>query len=195
MQFIDKNIGELNAKMDTNRENYFKDIEKAEQERKHAELNRHLREHIDDIFEKPLLHKLWHHIKPSTKEKDLHEAIIAASALIATARGDIDDIEIDFIRQQLGKVEIIKHIDINESIKHFKDFATMIKQQEDHMIKNKLVAISSEKPLCKVTMGFAIGMAKTHATITSDEKEALKNISEILKMPNDIDSLLSEIKL
>ena len=48
------------------------------------------------------------------------------------ATGDIDDAEIDFIRQQLGKVEIIKHIDINESIKHFKDFSAMIKQQEDH---------------------------------------------------------------
>lgn len=194
VQFIDNQIDELNTQMDTELQKYFKKIENAEHEQKHVELNRYLREHIDDFFEKPLLHKLLHHIKPSTKEKDLHEAIIAAAALIATARGSIDDVEIDFIRQQLGKIEIIKHLNINESIQLFKDYATLINQQNDHSIKNKLVAISSEEKLCKITMGVAIGMAKTHANITNNEKEALQNISELLKMPSNIDSLISEIK-
>lgn len=194
LDYINTQISELNSLMGRNQEKYLQEIESADHERKHAELNIHLRQHIDELFEKPLLHKVLHHIKPSTKEKDLHEAIIAAAALIASARGNVDELEIDYLRQHLGKLEIIKHIKLDQSISLFKSYADTISQAGSQNIKTKLVAISSENTLCKIVMGFAIGIAKTHSQMTQSEKETLLEVAGTLKMPSDIDNLMAEIQ-
>jgi CRP-like cAMP-binding protein len=67
--------------------------DKAERLKHHALINLHVREHIEDIFSKPFLHRFLHLLSPRTVERDLLEAIMAACALLASARGEIDEAE------------------------------------------------------------------------------------------------------
>jgi len=180
--------------------NYNEYLDKAKKEthqQKHSELNLHIREHINEFYEKPTLHKILHTLRPRTIEKDLLEAVIAAASLIATARGEIDNIERDFLRQKLGAVELFKHIDLSHSIELFESFSDSLNSNtigSSTKITAKLNAISKEPILCKITMGIAFSMSKVHEDTTQKELDKIKEIAQILNMPNNLDDLITEIK-
>jgi CRP-like cAMP-binding protein len=93
--------------------------DKAERLKHHAAINLHVREHVEDIFSKPLLHRFLHALSPRTVERDLLEAIMAACALVASSRGDVDDVERDFLREKFGTIGLFRHVEVDEGLKLF----------------------------------------------------------------------------
>jgi len=194
--YLEKSIDEQNQSIVKNREEYLLEAKSSTYLAKHADLHTELRRHLDELFEKPVLHKIFHLISPSTREKDLLEAIIAAAALMAHARGAVDEIEIDYLRQSLGKLELAKHTDLSECIDHFKKFTDSLANEPDlgsEAIKHKLKLVSEEPRLGKIVMGSALGMSKIHEKTVKAEQDQIEEIANILGMPSNIDEMISQL--
>lgn len=162
-----------------------------------TELNLHLREHAEDLFAKPLLHKIAHLVKPRSMEQDLLKAMMSACALIASSRGKIDDVEKDFLRRNLGSIELFRHVEIDQSLALFEEYASKLSSAGSdgrHELMLKLEAISSEPRLCQLVMGIAHGMTSAHEEVLPAEQAQLETIAAVLRMPADIEKLVAEVK-
>jgi small-conductance mechanosensitive channel/CRP-like cAMP-binding protein/tellurite resistance protein len=163
----------------------------------HATVNLHVREHVEDIFSKPFLHRFLHVLSPRTIERDLLEAIMAASALIATARGEVDDTERDFLRDKFSAIGLFEHVEIDESLKLFELDIENIRADEQrgtHTALAKVRAISGESRLAHIVMGIAHGMTDVHGDLLDSEKLQLKKIAETLNLTAEIEGLAGHIK-
>jgi small-conductance mechanosensitive channel/CRP-like cAMP-binding protein len=160
----------------------------------HAELNLHVREHVEDIFAKPLLHRLIHLIIPRTREKDLLEAMMAACALIACSRGNIDEIEKEYLRKNLGSVELFRHVESDFALSLFEQFAEQIAEGRKEAILRKLKAISDEPRLTRLVMSIAHGMTSLHSHVLPEEESALQEIASTMKTTTNIEELVAQAR-
>jgi tellurite resistance protein len=163
----------------------------------HAAINLHVREHVEDIFSKPFLHRFLHVLSPRTVERDLLEAIMAASALVASARGEVDEAERDFLRHKFGEIGLFEHVEVDESLKLFELDVENIRADEQrgtHTALAKVRAISEESRLAHIVMGIAHGMTDVHGDLLDSEKLQLEKIAETLNLPADIEGLAGHIK-
>jgi small-conductance mechanosensitive channel/CRP-like cAMP-binding protein len=160
----------------------------------HAELNLHVREHVEDIFAKPVLHRLLNLISPHSREKDLLEAMMAACALIANSRGNIDDIEKEYLRKNLGAIELFRHVESSEAISLFEQFAAQLAEGRKEVLLRKLKAISDEPRLSYLVMNIAHGMTSLHSDVLPDEESALEDIASAMKTTGNIDELVAQAK-
>ena len=163
----------------------------------HAVINLHVREHVEDIFAKPVLHRFFHLLSPRTVERDLLEAIMAACALLASARGEVDDAERDFLRERFGTIGLFKHVEVDEGLKLFEHDVQNIRSDEErgtHTALAKIRAISGEPRLARIVMGISHGMTDLHGELLDSEKEQIKEIADILKLPSEIEDLAGEIR-
>ena len=171
--------------------------DKAERLKHHAAINLHVREHVEDIFSKPLLHRFFHALSPRTVERDLLEAIMAACALLACARGEVDDAERDFLREKFGTIGLFKHVEVDEGLRLFEQDVKNIRGDEErgtHTALAKIRAISEEPRLARIVMGISHGMTDLHGELLDSEKEQIKEIADILKLPSEIEDLVGEIR-
>ncbi|MFT7673769.1 MAG: small-conductance mechanosensitive channel/CRP-like cAMP-binding protein [Gammaproteobacteria bacterium] len=169
----------------------------AEQAKHHAAINLHVREHIEDIFSKPLLHRFLHALSPRTLEKDLLEAIMAACALIAYARGQVDDADRNFLRERFGTIGLFKHVEIDEGLKLFEHDVQNIRNNEElgtHTAQAKIRAISKEPRLARIVMGTSHGMTSLHSEQLESERSQIEQIAAILNLPAEIEGLVGAIK-
>ncbi len=171
--------------------------EKAERLDHHAAINLHVREHVEDIFSKPLLHRFLHALSPRTVERDLLEAIMAACALLASARGEVDDAERDFLREKFGTIGLFKHVEVDEGLRLFEQDVQNIRNDEErgtHTALAKIRAISKEPRLAHIVMGISHGMTSLHGELLDSEKSQIEQIACILKLPSEIEDLAGVIK-
>jgi small-conductance mechanosensitive channel/CRP-like cAMP-binding protein len=171
--------------------------EKTDRLEHHAAINLHVREHVEDIFSKPLLHRFLHALSPRTVERDLLEAIMAACALLASARGEVDDAERDFLREKFGTIGLFKHVEVDEGLKLFEKDVQNIRSDEErgtHTALAKIRAISEEPRLARIVMGISHGMTDLHGELLDSEKSQIEQIAGILKLPSDIEGLAGVIK-
>jgi len=171
-------------------------IDKAERLEHHAAINLHVREHVEDIFSKPFLHRFLHVLSPRTVERDLLEAIMAAAALIASARGEADNAERDFLRDKFGAIGLFEHVEVGESLKLFEQDIQNISRDEQsgtHTALAKVRAISEEPRLTHIVMGIAHGMTDVHGELLESEKIQLEKIAETLGLPAEVENLVSNI--
>jgi small-conductance mechanosensitive channel/CRP-like cAMP-binding protein len=171
--------------------------DKAERLKHHAVINLHVREHVEDIFSKPLLHRFLHALSPRTVERDLLEAVMAACALIASARGEVDDAERHFLREKFGAIGLFKHVEVDEGLKLFEKDVQNIRSDEErgtHTALAKIRAISGEPRLTRIVMGISHGMTDLHGELLDSEKQQVEAIAGVLKLPADIESLAGAIK-
>lgn len=167
---------------------------KADRLAHHAELNLHVREHVEDIFAKPVLHRLMHLISPRTREKDLLEAMMAACALIATSRGSVDDIEKEYLRKNLGSAELFRHVESAVAISLFEQFAEQIKGENKEAALRKLMAISDEPKLSRLVMSVAHGMTSLHGEVLPAEEAALQEVASAMKTTASLHELVAQAK-
>jgi small-conductance mechanosensitive channel/tellurite resistance protein len=158
--------------------------DKAERLKHHAAINLHVREHVEDIFSKPLLHRFLHALSPRTVERDLLEAIMAACALVASSRGDVDDVERDFLREKFGTIGLFRHVEVDEGLKLFEQDVRNIRdngERGSHTALAKIRAISEEPRLARVVMGISHGMTGLHGDLLDSEKSQIEAIAGIGK--------------
>jgi len=160
----------------------------------HAALNFHLREHVEEIFDRPILHRLVHLISPRSKERDLLEAMMAASALIANSRGNIDDIEIEYLRKNLGAIELLRHLESVDAISQFMQFSEQLKDGKRDPVLNRLRIISDEPKLKQLVIGIAHGMTSLHSEVLPQEEAALQEVAKAMKITSSLKELVAEIK-
>jgi CRP-like cAMP-binding protein len=166
--------------------------DKAERLKHHAAINLHVREHVEDIFSKPFLHRFLHALSPRTVERDLLEAIMAACALVASARGEVDDAERDFLREKFGTIGLFKHVEVDEGLKLFEKDVQNIRNDEKrgtHTALARIRAISGEPRLSQIVMGISHGMTSLHGELLDSEKVQIEQIAEILNLPSEIEDL------
>jgi small-conductance mechanosensitive channel/CRP-like cAMP-binding protein len=171
--------------------------DKAERLKHHALINLHVREHIEDIFSKPFLHRFLHVLSPRTAERDLLEAIMAACALLASARGEVDEAERDFLREKFASIGLFKHVEVDEGLKLFEqDLQNILSDEErgTHTALAKIRAISEEPRLAHIVMGISHGMTSLHGELLDSEKSQIEQIAGILKLPSEIEDLAGVIK-
>jgi len=171
--------------------------EKAERLEHHAAINLHVREHVEDIFSKPLLHRFLHALSPRTVERDLLEAIMAACALIASARGEVDDAERGFLREKFGTIGLFKHVEVDEGLRLFERDVQNISNDGErgtHTALAKIRAISEEPRLARIVMGISHGMTDLHGELLDSEKSQIEKIAGILKLPSEIEDLAGVIR-
>jgi len=171
--------------------------DKAERLEHHAAINLHVREHVEDIFSKPFLHRFLHVLSPRTVERDLLEAIMAACALLASARGEVDDDERDFLREKFGTIGLFKHIEVDEGLKLFEKDVQNIRSDEErgtHTALAKIRAISEEPRLSSIVMGISHGMTSLHGELLDSEKAQIEQIAGILNLPSEIEDLAGIIR-
>jgi CRP-like cAMP-binding protein len=191
---LTKHLNDENKIINHNLELHAQKTRNAAKLAHHAALNLHLREHVEEIFAKPVLHRLIHLISPRSKERDLLEAMMAASALIANSRGSIDAIEIEYLRKNLGAVELFRHIESAEAISHFEQFAEQLKNGNKDALLNRLRAISGEPKLNRLVIGLAHGMTSLHGDALPEEEVALKEVAMAMNTTASLEELVAEIK-
>jgi small-conductance mechanosensitive channel/tellurite resistance protein len=170
---------------------------KAKRLEHHAAINLHVREHVEDIFSKPVLHRFLHVLSPRTVERDLLEAIMAACALVASARGEVDDAERDFLREKFGTIGLFKHVEVDEGLKLLEKDVHNIRSDEErgtHTALAKIRAISGEPRLAHIVLGVSHGMTGLHGELLDSEKQQIEKIAEILKLPPEIEDLAGVIR-
>ena len=171
--------------------------DKAERLKHHAAINLHIREHVEDIFSKPFLHRCFHVLSPQTVERDLLEAIMAACALVASARGEVDDAERDFLREKFGTIGLFKHVEVDEGLKLFEEDVQNIRSDKErgtHTALAKIRAISEEPRLSRIVMGISHGMTNLHGDLLVSEKAQIEQIADILNLPSEIEDLAGIIR-
>ena len=171
--------------------------DKAERLEHHAAINLHVREHVEDIFSKPILHRFLHALSPRTVERDLLEAIMAACALVASARGKVDNAERDFLREKFGTIGLFKHVEVDEGLKLFEQDVKNIRSDEGrgtHTAVAKIRAISEEPRLARIVMGISHGMTGLHGELLDSEKSQIEQIADILNLPSEIEDLAGVIR-
>jgi CRP-like cAMP-binding protein len=194
---LDKVLQKRNAQQQQYLQLHAASKEKAGRLEHHAAINLHVREHIEDIFSKPLLHRFLHALSPRTVERDLLEAIMAACALIASARGEVDDAERGFLREKFGTIGLFKHVEVDEGLKLFEQDVQNIsndKERGTHTALAKIRAISEEPRLARIVMGISHGMTDLHSELLDSEKSQIEKIAGVLKLPSEIEDLAGVIR-
>jgi tellurite resistance protein TerB len=144
-----------------------------------------------------LLHRFFHALSPRTVERDLLEAIMAACALLASARGEVDDAERDFLREKFGTIGLFKHVEVDEGLRLFEQDVQNIRGDEErgtHTALAKIRAISEEPRLARIVMGISHGMTDLHGELLDSEKVQIEKIAGTLDLPSEIEDLAGVIR-
>jgi small-conductance mechanosensitive channel/tellurite resistance protein/CRP-like cAMP-binding protein len=198
---IQKTLNAVTQKRNEQQQQYLQlhaaSREKARRLEHHAVINLHVRQHVEDIFSKPVLHRFFHLLSPRTIERDLLEAIMAACALLASARGEVDDAERDFLRENFGTIGLFKHVEVDEGLKLFEKDVQNIRSDAErgtHTALAKIRAISGEPRLGRIVMGISHGMTDLHGELLDSEKVQIEQIAGILDLPSEIEDLAGVIR-
>jgi tellurite resistance protein len=122
---------------------------------------------------------------------------MAACALIASARGEVDDAERDFLRERFGTIGLFQHVEADEGLKLFEHDVQNIRSDEErgtHTALAKIRAISEEPRLARIVMGISHGMTDLHGELLDSEKSQIEQIAGILKLPSEIEDLAGVIR-
>jgi small-conductance mechanosensitive channel/CRP-like cAMP-binding protein len=154
-----------------------------------------LRIGMDDLLQKPALHHLFDHFSKRVQNEELLEGIMAGAALIASARGVVDDVEVAFLRVSITETGISKHLNIDHGLALFQKYSDMLidgqKADEDRVHRALREALRIKNG-SKVVVKICQGLCGVHGLPTKQELSTLTVIAHILGEEIDIESLLSE---
>jgi tellurite resistance protein len=117
--------------------------------------------------------------------------------LLASARGEVDEAERDFLREKFASIGLFKHVEVDEGLKLFEQDVQNIHSDVErgtHTAMAKIRAISGEPRFVHIVMGISHGMTSLHGELLNSEKTQLEQIAGILKLPSEIEDLAGVIK-
>jgi tellurite resistance protein len=122
---------------------------------------------------------------------------MAACALIASARGEVDDAERGFLREKFGTIGLFKHVEVDAGLRLFEQDVQNISNDGErgtHTALAKIRAVSGEPRLARIVMGISHGMTDLHGELLDSEQEQIEAIAGILKLPSKIEGLAGAIR-
>ena len=159
-------------------------------------LSRHMRQNVEALFARPIFHRAMTAILPSRSSNEVLEAVMAACALVSSARGEIDEAERAYVHDTLEKMDLFKHADRDHGLDIFDKYASRIRERKENGIDDALSAISrvsSNQQAAHVVMGSAHGITAVHNKATPSETEAVDRIAEELGLSPDIGELVNAV--
>jgi small-conductance mechanosensitive channel/CRP-like cAMP-binding protein len=168
-----------------------------EHRRQRSHLMRHMREHADAFFARPLLHRALGAVMPGHVENTILESMMAACALVATAREALDEAELAYLRAALHDMDVFRHIDAGRGLERFRAHADAIASDPADGREEALRAVgvvAADRHMAEVVMGTAHAMAGLHEQVTEAEHESLADIAARLALPAHPGELLEQTR-
>ena len=174
------------------------DAHRHREHRRHrTHLMRHMREHADAFFARPILHRALAAIMPGHVENTLLESMMAAAALVATARGEVDEKEIAYLHSTLHQLDLFRHIDADRGLRRFKAHVEAIENDPKDGREEALRAVSvvaADKHMAEIVMGTAHGITGLLERSATDEFASVEQIAARLHMPVTPDALMEQTR-
>lgn len=194
---------DLQAHLDEREKLREKEIERERVAWTHAQ-HLHTRKHLTDqirrsvegVLEKPIFHHVFDHILSNTSHEEFLTAMMAGSALVCTARGEVDEDELKYLRETLDETDLVRHVDIEHGIELFSGFTSQIADNPDAGRTEALKRISKckqEAGKAQLVIAFCHGLSRVHGEPTPDEMAALSLIAKCLGVTDDVSNTVSAL--
>jgi small-conductance mechanosensitive channel/CRP-like cAMP-binding protein len=155
-----------------------------------------LRSHVRDVFKPGLVTEMVRSLFTRHTEKTILNAVMAAAALISAARGEIDEIERDYVVETLDSLELLHHTDRETGLAAFNAIGAAITDDPERGSEHALSAIrrvADNDKIAHVVMGIAHGVTGLHGGVTDGERAALDKVADVLGMPPEAGGLVSSM--
>ncbi len=155
-----------------------------------------LRDHVGKSLEAGFLISIWHTIVPSSRKADLLDAMMAASALVVTADGVIDDDEHDNVLQTLASADLLRKMDREKIIKQFDHHLGILKNDGESGVKRSLDSvgkISDDPDLAHLVIAVCHGIHGPDGSIDDHEHKMIVRIAKVLGVSPDPEEAVKEI--
>ena len=169
---------------------------RREHHRTRADIIAALKMHCREVFRPGLVTELVRSLFTRHTEKTILNAVMAAAALISTARGEIDDIERNYVVKTLDALELLHHTDRDTGMTAFNAFGAALTDDPETGSEKALSAIrhiADNDKIAHVVMGITHGVTGLHGGITDGERAAVEKIAAVLGMPSEAGELVSSM--
>lgn len=141
-------------------------------------ISEELRQSVDNILERPALHHVMSLLSSKVRHEDILTAAMAGAAIIAAARGDVDEDEEMFLRRAMAEADLLRHMNIDHGLEMFHRFVLY----EDVLNADGRVFAMLDRAVevkggAQIVQAVAVGMTGVHGIPTTKECEALVGIS------------------
>ena len=175
---------------------HLDELKHREHHRTRADIIAVLKAHVRDVFKPGLAAEAVRSLLTRHTEKTILNAVMAAAALVSTARGEIDDVERDYVVRVLDSLELLHHTDRETGMVVFNEFGEALTQDPEKGTAEALSEIrhiANNDKIAHVVMGIAHGVTGLHGAVTEGEREALEKVAAVLGMPPDVTEFASSI--
>jgi small-conductance mechanosensitive channel/CRP-like cAMP-binding protein len=144
-------------------------------------LSEEFRQNVDELLQRPALHHILSLISSKVRHEDILIATMAGAAIIAACRGEVDEVEEQYLRQTMAEADLLRHLDLKHGLDLFRDYAS----HDDvlHPEGRIFTLLGRAKELKggpQIVQAIAVGMTGLHGTPTEKELEVLEKISSKL---------------
>lgn len=167
-----------------------------EHHRTRADILASLKAHVRDVFKPGLITETVRSLVTRHTEKTILKAVMATAALVSTARGEIDDLERDYVIEVLDSLELLHHTDRATGMAVFNGFAEALSRDPEKGSADALSAIrhiANNDKIAHVVMGIAHGVTGLHGTVTDGERQAVEKVATELGLPHEAADLAASI--
>jgi tellurite resistance protein len=168
-----------------------------EHHRTRADILASLRAHVRDVFKPGLVTETVRSLVTRHTEKTILKAVMAAAALVSIARGEIDDLERNYVVGVLDSLELLHHTDRVTGMAVFNGFAEALTRDREKGSAEALSAIrhiANNDKIAHVVMGVAHGVTGLHGTVTEGECQAVEKVATVLGLPREAADLAASIE-
>jgi small-conductance mechanosensitive channel/CRP-like cAMP-binding protein len=171
-------------------------LKHREHHRTRADIIASLRAHVRDVFKPGLVTETVRSLVTRHTEKTILEAVMAAAALVSAARGEIDDLERDYVIGVLDSLELLHHTDRATGMAVFNEFTEVLTRDPEKGSADALSAIrhiANNDKIAHVVLGIAHGVTGLHGAMTEGERAAVEKVATVLGLPHEAAELASSI--
>jgi len=175
---------------------HLNEHEHREHHRTRAEIIEALKAHCRDVFRPGLVTELARSLLTRHTERTILKAVMAAAALVSTSRGEIDDIERNYVVKILNSLEVLHHTDKDTGLAVFNAFGKALSDDPEGGSEQALHAIrriADNDKIAHVVMGIAHGVTGLHGQVSDGERAAVEKVAAALGMPPEVGELVSSI--
>jgi tellurite resistance protein TerB len=124
------------------------------------------------------------------RNKKFLEASMAASALVATADGDVSFSERSAVDSVLDSVEALQVFDVHEAVDIFSDFVTDIQsdiEQGRSRAMDAVTAVADDNEAAELVVRIGCAISRADGKLTEKEKEQVTEIADSLGVAAPLD--------